>query len=268
MEWKQILDVVPEIIQLQEEIKLKLASPILKEIVNKRKKYSNLKNLKSLNNAVLENQLKNTPYQMIILEKINTLLLPIDSQAIYMHMPKKQEEAEKYVIELKQRFVLGNACFDLIMDIERISEIEYKFTDPVENSTYAKMVELETKLFSKFVNNQTDSNNLTTEIQKNKVEYVQSLSKEEKQSLLIEFLSLSYDRNQFDYFSGLKTIIQNSPSESQITSYEEAYNAYNRLILSINLKILMETPLQEVYNYFKLIYETDFFKQKLKKKYV
>lgn len=269
MNWQEIMDQVLEISELQDQVLLKSQNQIIKEIVKRKKKYLANKpiNLTSLNNAVLEHKLQLTPYQITIIEKINNLSLATSIQQIYINMPSSLHEAQKYVTELKENYILAISCFDLVMNIEKISETECDFNYPFENSIYAKQVNLENELFHNCIlkNNITSQEMLELTITNVQKQFISSLSEEEKQQLFIETLVLSYDRNVFEFFNGNYNILKASTNISVEIS-EIIYNLYKSLLVNLNNKRLSNMPLGEIYNQLKIIYETEFFKQKIKKK--
>jgi len=269
MNWQEIMEQVLEINQLQDQVLIKSQSEIIKQIINKKQKYFNNKcvDLKSLNNAVLEHKLKLTPYQIIIIEKINSLSLNTNIKQIYINMPDSQEEAEKYVKQLKEKYQLAINCFNLIIDIEKISETEYVFDYPFENSIYAKRTDLENELFFYCMLNTNVKNQekLILIISNKQKQFMNSLSKEENKKLLVESLALSYDRNVYDYFNGQSNILKAARNTS-IESAEVIYNNYKNLLINLNNINLSKISLSKIYNHFKIIYETEFFNQKIKKK--
>lgn len=269
MNWQEIMDQVLEINELQEQVLLKSQNKIIKEIVKREQKYLANKHidLTSLNNAVLEHKLQLTPYQVTILAKINNLSLTTNIQEIYINMPESLEEAEKYIIKIKEEYQLVINCFDLIMNIEKMTETEYDFNYPFKDSIYAKKVELENKLYFDCIikNNITNLDKLELIIISSQKQFLSSLKESEKKQLMLETLVLSYERNAFDYFNGIK-VIQKTASNCSMESAEEIYNIYLSLLLNLKIQILKNMSLNDIYDELKIIYETEFFKQKIKKK--
>lgn len=274
MNWQEIMEQVLEINELQQEILIKLNNPVIKEIITRSEKYCNNLNfdLKSLNNAILEHKIEITPYQIIIIEKINSLSLNTDLQLIYTNMPESEEEAEKYIIEEKKKYELANNSFNLIFDIERLAETEYNPNNNFENTEYAKKVNIENQLFEKI---KDDFLSLTPEVYENilinnQKEYMNKLSIDSKRYLFIEIFALSYDKNAFDYFNEEKLImrngIKNKHNLQQMASLGRLYNKYKNSLMIATKLILLKMSLEEIYDEFKIIYDTEFFKQKINKK--
>ena len=274
MNLKKIMEQVLEINELQEEILIKLKNPVIKEIITRSEKYCNDLNfdLKSLNNAILEHKIEITPYQIVILENINDLSLNTDLQSIYTNMPEIEEEAEKYVIELKKKYELVNNSFNLVFDIEKLAETEYNSNNSFENTEYAKKVNMENQLFEKI---KDDFLTLTPEIYENilinnKKEYMSKLSIDNKKDLFIETFTLSYDKNAFKYFNKEMLIMKIGNSSNynmqQISLLNRMYGKYQKTLILAERINLLKMPLQQIYDEFKIIYETDFFKQKIMKK--
>lgn len=273
MSWQEIMEQVLEISELQEEILVKLNNPLIKKIVTRSEKYCSDSSFdkKSLNNAILEHKIEITPYQIIILTKINDLSLTTDLKQIYTNMPQSKEEAEKYVIDLKQKYELVNNSFNLIFNIERLSEIEYN-SNNYEHTEYAKKVTVENILFEKI---KDDLFNLPLEIYKeiiinNQKQYLSKLSIDNKKQLFIEILTLSYDKNSFNYFNEQKLILKESSTNkynlNELISLIRIYDKYKKSLSLATKIILLNMSLEEIYDEFKIIYETDFFKQKINKK--
>lgn len=273
MNWQEIREQVLEINDLQQNLLIKSNNQVIKEIICRGKKYCNdiNFNIKTLNNAVLEHQINLTSYQLIIIEKITELSLDTSNQIIFKNM-LKTEEAAKYIIELKEKYELANNCFNLIMDIEALSKVEYEATNKFETSEYAKKVKNENELFEKI---NDDFLNLDLEIYKNilinnQKEYINALNIDRKKNLLLQSLTLSYDRNAFEFFNEELLIEKlrrvNNYNINQSYLIRNFYHNYKNSLSLANKMIIINAPLQEIYNEFKIIYETDFFKQKIRKK--
>lgn len=272
MNWQEIMEQVLEINELQQELLLKSQNPIIKKITDRKEKYleQNNFNIKSLNNAILEHQIMITPYQITILIKINNLSLNTDSQSIYINMPESQEEATKYVMDLKAKYELAIKCFDLVMDIETLSRTEYIFDYPFESSIYSQKKNLEDEIFLKCIlehkpiNLKMFENPIVNKLKS----FLTSLSTEEKKKLFLESLTLSYDRNVFNYLHKEKTILEICfKKKDNLRSFDRLgiiYNLYHQFLVKLENRTLLRMSLSDVYNEFKVIYDTPILKQKKK----
>lgn len=269
MDWQEIMKEVLEITELQQEVVIKSQNQVIKEITARNKNYCNNPNfhIKSLNNAVLEQKITITPYQIMIIKKINELSLPANHNSIYINMPIKEPEAAKYVNNLKKQYELANNCLDLVMDIEKLSEIEYDPENGYENSEYAKRVKAGDKILQDLKNyflsltSKDYQNILIHEYKK----YIGSLDTERKTNLLIETFTLSYNKNAFEYFNK-EVLIQNMVLESHsnlrhLHTLSGLYDKFRQSLILAEIMTLTEMPLEEIYNNFKLINEKEVFKQ-------
>ena len=273
MNWQEIMEQIAEIDELQQDFSIKLNNPAILEIISRFEKYCNNKklDLKSLNNAILEHKIMITPYQIIILEKIMSPIPDLNLQSIYANMSEKKEEVTKYVIELKKEYELANKSIDLVIDLETITSMEYEINNDFQNTEYAKKVGSQTDYFEK---EWTNFPNIPAEMWKNTLierlkKYLNELSRESKQDLFVETFALSYDRNLFEFLNKEKLmmrIIRTIKSNKlDIFSLEHIYNKYRECLTQIEISLLNKMSLQEMYDEFKIIYETDFFKQKVNK---
>lgn len=273
--WQEIMNQVVEINELLQQILVKSNNMIIKEITDRYSKYGNglSLELRTLNNAVLEHQITITPYQIIILEKVNNLSLDTDMKKIYANIPTNQEEATKYVMGLKEKYNLANNCLDLVMNIERLTQIEYVPSEAFEKSEYAKKFNFEEEMFSEYIKSDKTKEqleNFKNDIIIKQKEYIEKLPLDKKKDLLIQTLTLSYDRNAFVFINEASTIIkicnQNNYNELGSLAISSLHDKYKKLFNIIEMLRLTKMPLQEIYDEFNLIYETEFFKQKINKK--
>lgn len=275
MDWQEIKNQMAEINDLIQQLSSKANNKVITEIINRYKKYCNDPSLelRTLNNAILEHQISITPYQIIILEKIMKLNLTTNIEKIYKNMPNTPEEAEKYIQDLKEKYILANNCSDLVINIEKLSKIEYQSTEPFEKSEYAKKFQLEEDMFYEYIkdkNVEQSTDILQTNIVDKLKQYLNKLSPEEKKNLLIQTLALSYDKNA--YISLYKTELiskiwnENYYNELLFIDTVLIYNKYVELFRTIERLMLSQTELEDIYNEFKVIYETAYFKQKINKK--
>lgn len=271
MDWQKIMDKTLEIAELQQELLLKSQDEIINQIVKRKEKYldKGAIDIQSLNNAILEHQIVITPYQITILSKINDLSLNTDPQSIYINMPESYEDAKEYVANLKDKYQLAIKSFDLVMAIENISKTEYNFNYQFDKSIYAKKRNIENEIFLNFILNHKEINKEMLEILiNNKIrEFITSLSVDEKKQLLLESLTLSYDRNVFDFLDKQQLIIGLlSKEKSNLNDLVIAYNYYKNFLNYLENHNLLKMSLSEICDEYKLIYETDIFNQKNIKK--
>ena len=269
MDWQEIMEKAIEINELQQILSSKANSLIINKIIDRNNKYANnlILNLKTLNNGLLEHQVSITPYQIIILKKINEMSLDANSQSIYINLPETQEEAEKYILELENKYNLANKCFDLVINLESISTIENDSEYNYENSIYAKILEIKINIFIDIINN-INKNRENVEEHKKLIESnikKLNLSKEEKKKLYIETFTLSYDRNAFEYIYVQKKLLNHFNIIDSVKNLNKYFN-YKNLLNTVMCIPFVEMSLQEIYDEFKIIYETDLVKQKINKK--
>lgn len=271
MDWQKIMDQILEILELQQELLLKSQDDIINQITKRKEKYldKGAINIRSLNNAILEHQIAITPYQITILSKLNELSLNVDPQSIYINLPESYLEAEKYVANLKDKYQQAIKSFDLVIAIENISKTEYNFSYQFDKSIYAKKRSIENQIFMNLMLNHREINKEKLEILiNNKIrEFNTSLSDDEKKQLLLESLTLSYDRNAFDFFNKQELIIGLlSKRKSNLANIVIAYNYYKNFLFNLENHNLLKMSLSEICDEYKMIYETDIFNQKNIKK--
>lgn len=274
MKWQQIKEKALEINELQQAILAKSKNYLMNEIKIRNERYCNDKeiNLRSLNNAILEHKIEITPYQIIIINKINALNLDLNYESIYENMPKTEELAGRYILELEKTYELINKSFDLIIDIEKLSEIEYKPDNDYENTEYANKVITGDRLFQDTYESLLSMSSVefvNTFINEYK-KYMDSLNLERKTELFLETFTLSYDKYSFEYFNEV-SLIQKIGSKrnnklKQLSLLSLMYSRHKNSWLLAELVNYENISLQELYDNFKLIYNTEFFKQKINKK--
>lgn len=274
MDWQQIMEQILEINDLQQEVLLKSNNSVIRKIVERHNKYGNDTNFdkRTLNNAILEHQIDITLYQVVILKKINELKLDTSHHSIYINMPETEIEAEKYVTELKKKYELANKCFDLVIDIETLSNIEYESNSKFEDTEYASKIRFENDLFQNYILNiiSIGKENIKSKIISKQQEFLNSLSLDQKKNLFLQLFTLSYDKNSFEYFNQDNLIIKIGKERNynlpQIAALSSSYQDYRKLLTVLENERIEKQPLENTYDEFKIIYETEFFKQKVNKK--
>lgn len=273
MSWQTINKKIEEIFDLQQQLVAKIQSEELRIILNRNKKYGNIKSskIRELKNALLEHQIRITPYQMIIFNKVKRLTANSFKEELYINIPQNIESANNYVNELKEKFELAIKSLELIIGLENLSFIENDAID-FSKSVYTRKTEIENNIYLEYVLHitpikETEFINLINSKIK---EFIKTLSVEEKQNLLLEIFTLSYDRNAFDYFNGSKVInILASKKNYTPTQYlleSSRYEIYKQLLDNMYKHLLKETKLEMIYEEFKIIFETEIYKQKVIKK--
>lgn len=270
MDWKTIYDTIYEIQNLQEECQLKIKNPIITSISKRYLKYFDKEissNTNQLNNAVLENKIKNTKLQREILIKINDLLLPATIDDIYHNLSYDEKECSQYVNDIKQKFELANKCLDLVIELETLSETEYKSEEPFPESEYAKMISHQNQLYFSILDNPKLFNQ--PYIEENISNYYESLSLDKKQKLYLESLALSYERNVFNYLNLIKMSYssQNHFPNENIYGSAVVYKYYQKFVIdSIMYRYIYSKNISEVYQELNELHTSLIIKQNIKKK--
>lgn len=260
----EIYEKILECQDLLDKINNKRKTEVINSIVDRYNKYkleNGLVDITNLNNAVLENKIKNMLIQVLIISKINELNIPTNYQEIYVNIPKTLEEQEQYVLNLYSKYELVYKCYNLLIEIERLFEREYEVSyDDLKNSQYAKLTEYINNLY-RYDKKNNNHNLRFTFTQLNN--YLNGLSLEEKQTLYYESLSLCYNRNLFDFLN-ICMIIKDSESPAiENTSYQ----IYKQLVINMNLNTLgQEKTLEELYEIMNKVHNSTPVKQLLIKK--
>lgn len=270
MEWEKIYNTLYEIQILLEECESKIKNPIITSISKRYIRYYDKEkglDIRRLNNAVLENKIKNTKIQREILNKINELYLSANIQEIYNGLTYNEKECSSYVINLKTKYELVNKCLDLVLEIESLSETEYHIDEPFEKSEYAKMIAYQNQLYLSILDNFKLFNQ--PYIEASISNYCKSLSLDKKQKIYLESLSLSYDRNTFDYFNLLKIscIFQNELTNMDKNKAAAVYQYYQSFITDILIyRYITSKNISEVYQSLSEVHNSNLVKQIIKKK--
>ncbi len=264
MNWDEIFDQAAEIINLQFKLDEKINHSTIQKILFRNQKYCvSEMDYKSLNNAVLEHQIDITPYQILILRKINELSLKLDTNSIYVNMPNDLEQAYNYIAQLKEDYLLAIHCFDLVIDLETLSTIEYQ--DDFQNNEYTRKRQMEDKLFLGALDKKIEYSVLEEVIIGEHNKYLQSLSQEQKKELILQTFCLSYSRNVFSYFD-IQKVALNSASTKY--DFEFVYNAlftFQKGIKACELLNMTRMNLSNLYGELRIIYDTDLLQQKIHK---
>lgn len=235
MTWNEIYDTVIEIQQLIEEIQIKYNSETIRTIINRYNKYYCVEANFNINikDAVLKNKIENSFLQAYILNKINPELLSIED--IFSHLPCNLSECEQHVNSLKEKYEATNKCIDLVLEIEKLSEIEYEIDKDFKDTEYGKMINYQNKLYEKTLEKAELLNPIY--LSAPLTDYFNTLTDKEKETLLLESVSLSYNRNCFDVLNKMTMIYKTQ--KTLIINPEEAksyYEIYKGLVKSILLK--------------------------------
>lgn len=253
MTWEEIYNLIIEIQQLTEEIKNKYNTPVIKDILTRYNKYYCVEvnfDINSLKDAVLETKIKNSVIQANILGKITSD--PLNMEEIYKNLPYDLNECQIYVTSLKEKYEATNDCIDLVLEIENLSEIEYEAEKDFKDTEYGKMVTYQNQLYEKTLEKPELLNPIYLSAALS--HYFDNLTDCEKERLLLESMSLSYDRNCFDFLNRMTMIYKTQ--KNLMTNPEEAkanYKIYQGIVKAIILKNYITSPsLLEISKSFKL----------------
>ena len=257
---QEIYDKILDCQDLLDKIHEKDKVVTIKGIVDRYNKYSRLNkpiDMTTINNAILENKLKNTIIQILILEKINQMNLPSDYQEIYTNLPNRVEESATYITNLSESLELVSKCHNLIIEMERL----------FETSEYAHIINYYSNLYQYTVNN--GINNI--EYSRNMINtYLNNLTLEQKQALYFEALSLCYNRNVFNYTSQL--VIRNRMNNDSLLTDNKVAVAYQincqLLMISILNNLFEEKSLAEIYETINEVHNSKKVKSLIRKKQV
>lgn len=264
----EIYDTILEIDDLLDKALVKVNSKEIKAIAERYNKYyveHDFFNIRSLGNAILENKVKNTPLQALMISKINDLGLPGDYQQIYNGLPYSIKEQEEYVTTLKNKYELANKCYHLLLEIERLSETETEISyEDMKISEYANLMECQNNLY-KNTQNGKQTPEYALAIMKT---YLKNLTLEKKQKLYSEVIPLCYNRNVFDYLNQETVIYQCVLSTNMNdNAVRNHYMRYQHLLLTLLLNDLyQEYSLLEIYNSISEVHNSQYIKTLIRKK--
>lgn len=206
MNWNEVTNKLVEIESLQQLLKIKASDPKGKEIIARYHKYKDITEdgINSLKNAVLENQIRKTPFQCILLSVVINERIPLTMEEIYPSMSDNLEKTISYLNNLQKKYEDIIKIFDIVFKIEELSQTELTTTPDYENGVYIKVLNKYNEIFLKFY--QKDEKEFTLLIENTTKELMENLSETEKSKLLQEMIPLSYDRNAFTYIDEIKTV--------------------------------------------------------------
>lgn len=274
MEWQEIKNQAIEVLELHHDILAKYDNTVIAEIKNRNNNYCLNPDLdiRNLKNGALEHQVMITPYQIIIIKKVEDIIQQSQSEIKALTTKNNPEEAYKCVNELKQTFELTSKCLDLVINIEKLSKMEYEPQEGYENSEYANLIQKENSIFDKARQMVpiTPYEEYEQFLKKNLEEHLRGLSIEAKQNLFIETFTLSYSKNSYEWFAKEKLLLdmsnKNNYSVQQHHILEKLYIQYQKGLAGTKKLMLLNMPIQSLYDELKVIYDTDIFKQKIMKK--
>ena len=239
---------------------------VIKRIIDRYNKYSESNkpiNISTINNAVLENKIKNITIQILLLKKINQMNLPSDYQEIYANLPDNIEEMKKYICNLSESLELVTNCHNLIIEMEMLFETEYEVDyEEFKDSEYASIIYYYGNIYEYMV-----KNNITKlDYANNMINvYINNLTKAQKQALYYESLSLCYNRNVFDYTNILVTC--NRINNDKLLVDVKSYQVCRQLITSSILnKLFEEKSLSEIYKILDEVHNSKKVKSLIRKK--
>lgn len=205
MNWNEVTNKLVEIESLQQLLKIKASDPKGKEIIARYHKYKDITEdgINSLKNAVLENQIRKTPFQCILLSVVINERIPLTMEEIYPSMSDNLEKTISYLNNLQKKYEDIIKIFDIVFKIEELSQTELTTTPDYENGVYIKVLNKYNEIFLKLY--QKDEKEITLLIENTTKELMENLSETEKSKLLQEIIPLSYDRNAFTCMGEIKT---------------------------------------------------------------
>lgn len=206
MNWNDVTNKLVEIESLQQLLKMKASDPKGKEIIARYHKYKDITEdgINSLKNAVLENQIRKTPFQCILLSVVINERIPRTMEEIYDSMSDDLEKTINYLNNLQKKYEDIIKIFDIVFKIEELSQTELTTVPDYENGVYIKVLNKYNAAFLEFL--QQDVKESATLIKNTTKELMENLSKNERSKLLQETIPLSYDRNAFTYIDEIKTV--------------------------------------------------------------
>lgn len=267
MNWQKNLEQIAEINDIYCEITAKLESDDINQIFERNDKYTKNPNINP-KTGIQENQLNVLTYQMIMLYKVIEILKTKPLSNIYSKIPTDFEEATNYISSLKKEGELLLNVINMVIDIEKLAQIEYSAPNYFQDTEYAKKVYFENSLFlNYYLKAPLEQSEICSRIIKIKLdEYLEKLTLDQKQTLIVETLALSYDRNAFKNLNSYRLFrsINLSPTVENPTYIK--YLLFKECLINNELKSLDNKELSEIYDEFKGIYETKFLKEKVLKK--
>ncbi len=259
MTWNDIPELFIEIENLQCILNSKIMSPEIKNITKRGQKYcKDPRNThKYLNNASLENLIKNTYLQVNLISRLKEENIPLKMNDIYSEVTDDLEYTYTYLTNKKHLLETVNEIFDIVLGIEIISEIEDTSTSFDSSTEYHKFAEFKDDIFiDTLLHHQI---NIERYIQEKITNYFQTLDSTQKQKLLLESLHLSYDRNAYDYIESTKLYIKimnnKNISVNNLYIVDILYQSYKLIFLGVINKYLESLPLSTIAKDFSCLTE-------------
>lgn len=257
MSWEEIDE---KIIALNDKIerfsyKKQQISELANIIKDRQQKLENNKDIRKLNNAVLENKVKVSTFQTILLTKLNELSLSNDMNEVYQNIPDTLEECNNFLNQLERKYQLGEKIIDWVEGIERLSETEYIENLSFEETEYGKWIMFKDdrleELIHQVFNSQMSTNKEFLSILVNNAidrikKYLNDLTLEQKTELFIQTIALSYNKNSFLFFHKymfINCIYQSNPSKPSSSKIEIIYDHFHNLV---ERKLLLQCKNQSV----------------------
>ena len=206
MNWNDVTNKLVEIESLQKLLTIKISDSKSKEIIARYNKYHDITkdSINKLNDAVLENRIRKTPFQFILLSVVMNEKIPLTMEEIYPSMSDNLETTISYLNNLQKKYEDMIKIFDIVFKIEELSQIELTTVPDYENGVYIKVLNKYNAAFLEFL--QQDVKESASLIKNTTKELMENLSKNERSKLLQEMIPLSYDRNAFTYIDEIKTV--------------------------------------------------------------
>ena len=269
MNWPQIMKQIDENNIILYEITSKFECEDIENIFARDTEFKKNSN-KKVRNGIIENQLNVLPYQMIMLYKVMAFLKKKSTQDLYSQLSSNLEESANFVKQEKQELEVVLNILNLIIDIEKLAKTEYSAPNNFQDTEYAKKVYFENSLFKNYyLKASPDQYEVCNRIMKVKIdEYLENLPLEQKQTLIIESLALSYDRNAFEHLNVWKLFGSMRINPQLEDKGHEEYLSFRKSLITIELTDFENKELSEIYDELKVIYESKFFKEKVLKKEV
>lgn len=104
MNWNDVTNKLVEIENLQQLLTIKIADSKSKKIIARYNKYHDITkySINKLNDAVLENQIRKTPFQFILLSAVMNERIPLTMEEIYDSMSDNLETTISYLNNLQK----------------------------------------------------------------------------------------------------------------------------------------------------------------------
>lgn len=153
MNWNDVTNKLVEIESLQQLLTIKISDSKSKEIIARYNKYHDITkdSINKLNDAVLENQIRKTPFQFILLSAVMNERIPLTMEEIYDSMSDNLETTISYLNNLQKKYEDMIKIFDIVFKIEELSQIELTTVPDYENGVYIKVLNKYNAAFLEFL---------------------------------------------------------------------------------------------------------------------